>query len=261
MSPCRAVDEPSYLEQLESRILRLESDKSEEFQQLASPSTSTTSFVRGVPVTQSVPTQLWSEPSVPGSHPDRNVLVDTPSSARHIQVPTTSTAIDGMGLLLAAESSPAERAFANTEREVYGESSGISFHRLLLDTLLPGNQITSKAAQEPEEEESDSGFLGLPTSEAPYVARPEDFPTRAEANHMWAYFTQHTLQLYPFVDLDNLKESYDGLLEAVRNPGQSEPLSEPRNQPMIAFHFVIFALVQNLSEAHRTQCDGACQLP
>lgn len=169
------------------------------------------------------------------------------------RVSAQTTGIDGMGLLLGPDTSPAAHS-SNAEREVYGEASGITFHRLLLDTLLPG--YNASTTREGTSENLYTGYLGLPPSDVPFIVHPDDLPTRTEALHMWDYFAQHTVQIYPFVDLERLQASYDELLEAVRQSRQVDPLSEPRNQPAIALHFVIFALVQNLSEAHRTQSDG-----
>lgn len=158
-----------------------------------------------------------------------------------------------MGLLLAQGMSPVPKATATNEHEVYGEESGVSFHRLLLDALLPGYQL-APSTRELCPEPPPSGFLGLPPSDVPFTVVPNDLPTLAQATQMWEYFKNHTCQIYPFMDNARLQKSYEDLLQAsITTPVL---LENPKTQPVIALHFVIFALVQNLSPIHRTQSDG-----
>lgn len=186
-------------------------------------------------------------------------------------------AIDGMGLLLAPERTPRNpepgglTLGASPEGEVFGDLSGISFHRLLLDTLLPGygcmGPVNDMAVANTDHEHgAEGGFLGVPPLPDMFFIRPEDLPPRAQARVMVDYFESHTWQLYPLVDCASLKATYeelqDNATEYARHtladkPGHKpDPLRTPRNQPIIALYFVVFALVQSISETSFTRIDG-----
>lgn len=199
--------------------------------------------------------------------------------------PTTAgegPAIDGMGLLLAPERTTPRTGApggsiawgASPEGEVFGDLSGISFHRLLLDTLLPGygcmGPINDQAASNTDHYDGgmseEDGFLGVPPLPDMFFVRPDDLPPRAQARTMIDYFASHTWQLYPLVDIIGLKATYEQLQDSTaeyarhtlseKSGRMPDPLRIPRNQPIIALHFVVFALVQSISETPFTRIDG-----
>ncbi len=145
--------------------------------------------------------------------------------------------------------------------EFYGETSGIIFHSLLLDTILPGYRCLSTADEDPSAVFSGpsnvgeaTGFLGLaprPPNSGEFFAMIGDLPTKAEARSMWQAFETRTLPIYPFLEMETLKSSYEGLLDEVgkgRFSGQAQDcLTAPTNQPVLALHFLVFALVQSLT--------------
>jgi hypothetical protein len=195
--------------------------------------------------------------------------------------------IDGMGLLLGRDKTlPAGNRRQNPrshtlgrcspDSEVYGDTSGITFHQLLLDTLVPaysslsgvedpsGNPPTAQYSIERDL----SGFLGLSPLDDGLHLRPDNLPTISEAEVMWNFYVQNTHQLYPFIDMTWVQQSYEHLLSPHRSTARSErrdhsslvgpadPLRVPINQPVITLHLLIFALVQALSETTMTQRDG-----
>ncbi|BEI98956.1 hypothetical protein CcaverHIS631_0312550 [Cutaneotrichosporon cavernicola] len=204
-----------------------------------------------------------------------------PASATVLSPNTTvdGPAIDGMGLLLGPERKQSSSQAgglawgATPEGEVFGDLSGISFHRLLLDTLLPGygciGLMNDMAVNNTDQYEGghggEGGFLGAPPLPDMFFIRPDDLPPRAQARVMVDYFESHTWQIYPVVDCASLKKTYEQLqddaAEYARHlladkPGHlPDPLRIPRNQPIIALHFVVFALVQSISETPFTRID------
>lgn len=116
----------------------------------------------------------------------------------------------------------------------------------------------------------EGGFLGVPPLPDMFYVRPDDLPPRAQARVMVDYFASHTWQLYPLVDINSLKATYEQLQDSAAEyarhtlsdkPGHMvDPLRIPRNQPIIALHFVVFALVQSISEAPFTRIDGESQV-
>lgn len=210
-----------------------------------------------------------------------------PATATVVSPTTTSAdgpAIDGMGLLLAPErTTPRSSGLpggslgwgASPEGEVFGDLSGISFHRLLLDTLLPGygcmapgmnDQAASSTEHYDGGDRDEVGFLGMGPLPDMFYVRPDDLPPLSQARVMIDYFQSHTWQIYPFVDIASLKSTYEQLLDSAteyshRNGIDSsrplvDPLRLPRNQPIIALHFIVFALVQSISETPFTRIDG-----
>lgn len=159
--------------------------------------------------------------------------------------------------------------------EFYGDTSGIIFHSLLLDTILPGYRCLSAstadedpayamlggthAGQATAAAAVASGFLGLgprPPHSGEFFALPIDLPSQEEAEQMWDYFQRRTYPIYPFLDLDSLRASYTSILGATQrdrfgDKAQQERgsvLTRDENQPVLALHFLVFALVQSLSD-------------
>ncbi|ORY24551.1 fungal-specific transcription factor domain-domain-containing protein [Naematelia encephala] len=207
------------------------------------------------------------------------------SNSREVIGPR-SAGVDGMGLLpslaydfevpsqtnVMGQPVMTEISSIAPDQECYGDTSGISFHSLLLNTLLPGYKCL-ESSEDPRGLSGAAfgevtGFLGLGTStEGEFFVQPQDLPTRNEAHGMWDFFVNNTHRIYPFVAMETLMQSYLGLLLAVetqkpvngQEPSSSwtasnapfEPqdcLRKQSNQPTLALHFLIFALVQSLSE-------------
>lgn len=207
-----------------------------------------------------------------------------PSGVGELSSTTGSAHLDGMGLLLTRERKERRTeptAPGTAVEEVYGETSGPSFHRLLIDTLLPAygclarntaggddvSAISERGVDEPV------GFLGLPPPPDLFTVRSDDLPARVESREMFAFYRSHTWQVYPFIDMEALGTSYENLLDEVaaygqgaldvdtKSPPKVHPLRAPSNQPLIALHFVIFALVKALYEVPFTKVDGEWQEP
>lgn len=282
----------SYLNALEERIRRLESSKSvdspspSQQSPLSSTHRATGSLSRPRQHERGeaspVPHAAFASTTVQAADlafsnltpPVDHVIVSPSASA---VVAPDAPSIDGMGLLLvpdraatAARNADAgvNLTWATPEGEVYGESSGISFHRLLIDTLLPGYGCLAPINGEvPNHSAEDDGigFLGLSSLPDVFVVRADDLPSRIEARAMREYFAGHTWQLYPYIDLVALQQTYESLLEGVTTfmrtrhdpgPRPPNPLTSPANEPIIALHFVIFALVQALTDEQYTKIDG-----
>jgi hypothetical protein len=140
--------------------------------------------------------------------------------------------IDGMGMLLAPQAPHLADQATPREQEVYGPMSGISFHHMLLDRLLPGYWCLTSPST------SVDGLLG-PTSDS-FVLTKEDLPSRAEADRMFYYFETHTWQVYPFVELAVARRAYDELIE-------SRDLAYMSHQPMTCVLFSAFAVVESIA--------------
>lgn len=195
--------------------------------------------------------------------------------------------IDGMGLLLGRDrtllagnrrQNPKSHTLGgcSPDSEVYGDTSGITFHQLLLDTLVPAysslNGVEDPSGNPPRAqyiiERDVSGFLGLSPLDDGLHLRPDNLPTLSEAEVMWNFYVHNTHQLYPFIDMTWVQQSYEHLLLPItstprserRDPsslvGPADPLRVPINQPAITLHLLLFALVQTLSETTMTQRDG-----
>ncbi|GMK53476.1 hypothetical protein CspeluHIS016_0100620 [Cutaneotrichosporon spelunceum] len=204
-----------------------------------------------------------------------------PASSAVLSPNTTvdGPAIDGMGLLLGPERIPRNSEQGgldwggSPEGEVFGDLSGISFHRLLLDTLLPGywcmgpmdDMAVAGADQHGGGSGGEDAFLGVPALHDMFYIRPDDLPPREQAHAMIDYFEAHTWQIYPVVDAASLHKTYEQLHDDVAeyarqllagNPGHmSDPLRVSRNQPIIALHFIVFAFCQSLSGTPFTSID------
>lgn len=167
--------------------------------------------------------------------------------------------------------------------EFYGDTSGIIFHSLLLDTILPGYRCLSASTidEDPTSamlgESSGrtdgpgsagsrasgvpmTGFLGLgprPHS-GEFFAMLIDLPTEDQAEQMWEFFERRTYPIYPFLDMDAIRASYRHLLNETRSSrfGDARSMSSRARgdltraeiQPVLALHFLVFALVQSLSD-------------
>jgi hypothetical protein len=165
-------------------------------------------------------------------------------------------------------------AHISPNNEFYGETSGITFHSLLLDTILPGYRCISSSFEDPwgtisSQGGEATGFLGLGprgVNVGEFFARRGDLPTREEAREMWEYFSIRTNKLYPFLEMESLKQSYEALLVdadrdrfhgySSRSTVRHDCLTMSGNQPLLALHFSIFALVQNLANTDLAGKEG-----
>ncbi len=170
------------------------------------------------------------------------------------------------------QEAPSSLTGVSPDDEFYGDTSGISFHSLLLDKLLPGYRCLT-ASEDPlaslpasaGNDNGPTGFLGLAigSGEGSFVD-PNNLPSRTEAKAMWDYFASHTHRIYPFLSIEMLEKSYLDLLSLVENhsnrsnrdpsnntgwaySASQDCLRLPSNQPLLALHFLVFALVQALS--------------
>lgn len=167
--------------------------------------------------------------------------------------PPPANAIDGMGLLLAPQrqtprAEPSGLGFGLAESEVYGAMSGISFHHMLLERLLPGYWCLAPRANTAPR--PDVGFLGIPPTPEIFYAERANLPTRAQAQRLFDWFGSYTWRVYPFIDMKALRNSYDLLLAA-----DDAALRAPENQPIICLHFVVFAIVDSMSDDEYTPCN------
>lgn len=197
----------------------------------------------------------------------------------HLLTGVSAPNIPSNGIPLVAASSSLKSLStpgAPSEHEIYGETSGVTFHQLLLQRLLPGQSCLnvfenpSNFWQPPMEDVSKTaGFLGLPgLPGGEFFPRPDDLPGPDEAANMWDFFKHSTYQIYPFIDLDWLKQSFSDLAneqlytsrttrdDTGLRGGYVDPLRQEVNQPILALHFTVFALVQALSPKPMTRADG-----
>jgi len=154
-----------------------------------------------------------------------------------------------MGMLLAPQTQPPDSQ--SQEQEVYGAMSGISFHHMLLDRLLPGYWCLTG----PRSASADVGFLGLAPLPEIFFPTKADLPSRSAARRMIDYFESHTWQMYPFVDLNQIRTQYEALLDSVAADPVG-PLHLASNQPMICLHFSVFAVVESITETSFTNING-----
>ena len=148
-----------------------------------------------------------------------------------------------------------------SDYEHYGETSGIRFHSVLLEALLPGYQCLI-GCEDPSGQKRGSGFprfgfLGLPLAaddpSAAYPVTGKDLPSLSTARNMWEVFSTQIHCLYPFIGMDMLSRSYSSVLKTVDQwinkvaagtaSDADSPLREPLHQPLLALHFCVFALV------------------
>lgn len=143
----------------------------------------------------------------------------------------------------APRAEPSGLGFGLAESEVYGAMSGISFHQMLLERLLPG--YWGIAGGPAASATPDSGFLGLPPAPEIFYVERNQLPMRQQARRMFDWFEGNTWAVYPLVDMRALRNSYNQLVEG---DGVEAALREPGNQPIICLHFVVFALVDSISD-------------
>jgi hypothetical protein len=160
-------------------------------------------------------------------------------------------------------------SMATPDNEIYGPTSGISFHSLLLDTLLPGFKciVTPNDLQGILPTDGAfittgnmaAGFLGVEPGDRISLLT-SDFPDMETAEKLWAFFFSHTHCLYPLVNGTSLKKSYQRILATLYGSPSTKVdsvLTRLENQPLFALHLLILALAKNLSEPHD---DGKCEL-
>ncbi|KAK4688410.1 hypothetical protein P7C73_g1703, partial [Tremellales sp. Uapishka_1] len=236
--------------------------------------------------------ETHSPPLLPVTAPTATLGVGTPQLEFDTpQGKAPPGSIDGMGLLpsisgresLSTRKAPSSQppqvrwqdvsssaSGFSPDQEFYGDTSGVSFHTLLLDTLLPGygclaaSEVPLMTSTPEADQDQPTGFLGLTIgSGEQFFVRPEGLPTATEAKAMWEYFSNHTLRLYPFVVISALEKSYLDLLSMVEirkrprttsasatgwasSRGQ-DILKLAANQPLLALQFLVFALAQAVS--------------
>lgn len=248
-----------YLKALEDRIVNLERDRSTPSAQPRPQAPTPRSTQMNVPS----PLGAFDPPSGSTSSLHHAAANGTPVRAGHgsgpveamrsFSSPPPANAIDGMGLLLAPQretprAQPSGLGFGLAESEVYGAMSGISFHHMLLERLLPGYWCLAphaNAAPRPE-----AGFLGIPPTSEIFYATRDNLPTHEQAQRMFDWFEAYTWRVYPFIDMKALRNSYDLLLAA-----DDAALRAPENQPIICLHFVVFAIVDSISDDEYTACN------
>ena len=199
-------------------------------------------------------------------------------SGRHRESPATP-ALDGMGLLppvnltgtqrpAGTDPSPADTG-DRLDKEVYGPTSGIHFHSLLLDTLLPGYRCIVSPQDlcglPPSDLDPDFSGIGYKSHS---IVRLNDLPDMMQAEIMWDFFFTRTYPLYPFFSQKAVRTSYEQLLDRLQQRPASgrqtvwqsaqELLAGSELQPVMALHFSIFGLVQALSNSGEDRSRELC---
>ncbi len=158
---------------------------------------------------------------------------------------------DGMGVLPPLFDTPASHSEKISGRpisdfghgnEVYGRTSGISFHKLLLDTLLPGYQCLAQEDPFFYPRDTEPSVWNPLTSDKSFDSPMSlhDLPDPQEAATLWSFYFSHTHAVYPFISESSTKAGYLDILSA-------SPSDQAATRPQLAFQALLFSLALRVS--------------